>query len=88
MRGIMAELVEDGLDPSGGQFGVLGMQMMGEAPEVLAAVVEVEGFGRPGEAILDQVPYPESSIGYDKNLPWPVPAQCAWLGLGSWRRDQ
>ncbi len=53
----VAELMENGLDPSCGQFGAIGGKMVGEAPEVLAAVIEVQGFGRLAEAVLDQVPY-------------------------------
>ena len=68
MVGCVAQLVEQGLDPSGGRLIALGVKVMGEAPEVLAAVIEVQGFGRLGEAVLNQVPYPDGAIGYDENF--------------------
>ena len=80
LRGV-AELVEKGLDPSRGQFGAIWVKVAGEAPEVLAAVIEVQGFGRLGEAVLDQVPNPEGSIGHDENFFDPSQAHVHRLGL-------
>lgn len=53
MFGGVAELMEKGLDPSCSQLRAIGVKMVGEAPEVLAAVIEVEGFGRLAEAVFD-----------------------------------
>jgi len=80
LRGV-AELVEKGLDPSRGQFGAIWVKVAGETPEVLAAVIEVQGFGRLGEAVLDQVPNPEGSIGHDENFFGSSQAHAHRLGL-------
>ena len=37
----VAKFMENGIDPSGDQFGAIGVKMAGEAPEVFAAVIEV-----------------------------------------------
>lgn len=64
----VAQIIEKELDPSGGQFGAIGVKMAGEAPEVFAAVIEVQGFGRFEEAIFDQVPYPDGTINDDEHF--------------------
>jgi hypothetical protein len=81
MLGFVAELMKKGIDPSGSLFGAIGVRMMGEAPEVLTAVIEVQGFGRLGEAVLDQVPNPEGPIGHDENFFGPGQPQLHRLGL-------
>ncbi len=74
MAGGVAELMEQGLDPGSRLLGAPGVKMVGEAPEVLAAMIEVQGLGRPGEAVLDQIPYPDGSIGEDEDFPGPSQA--------------
>ena len=64
----VAQIMEKGIDPSGGQFGAIGVKMAGEAPEVFAAMIEVQRFGRLGEAIFDQVPYPDGAINDDEHF--------------------
>jgi len=63
-----AQLIEKRLDPGCGQLGAIGVKMAGEAPEVLAAVIEVQGFGSFGEAIFDQVLYPECPVSRTENF--------------------
>lgn len=68
MLGRVAELIEQGLGPSCGPFGAIGVKMAGAAPVVLAAVIEVQGFGRVADAVLDQTPYPDGAVGHDENF--------------------
>ncbi len=68
MLGSGAELVEQGLGPSCGPFGAIGVKMAGAAPVVLAAVIEVQGFARVADAVLDQTPYPDGAVGHDENF--------------------
>ena len=63
------------------QFGAIGVKVVSEAPEGLAAVREVQDFGRLAEAILNQVPFPECSIGHDENFFGPSQTQAHRLGL-------
>jgi hypothetical protein len=60
--------MEKGLDPSGSQFGAIGVKMTGVAPEVFAAVIEVQSFACFGEPIFDQVPYTDGITDDDEHL--------------------
>ena len=68
MLGGVAKLMEQRLDPSCGLLGTLGVNMVGEAPEVFAGVIEVQSFGRLAEALIEQVPYPDGSIDHGENF--------------------
>lgn len=83
MLGSVSQFMEKRGDPSGGEIRTAGVKMMGEAPEVLTAVIEIQSFGRLGEAIFDQVPYPEGAAGHGENFFCPRHAQIHRLGLYS-----
>lgn len=65
---IFAEGGEQGSDPLAGFWGIATIEVVGDFPEVLVGVPEVQALAGVGEAIGDEVPNPEGAIGDDEDL--------------------